>query len=99
MSGAEVGQNARKSEAEALELFSTLQARLRSASRERNYAVSILDAGPNQCRFILDDASVPALCCGAITPAASSWCEEHLRIVFTPDGLRSQRGRLRVRTN
>jgi hypothetical protein len=94
-----VGQSARKSETEALELFSTLQARLRSASRERHHAVSILDAGPNQCRFIVDDATVPALCCGGTTPAASSWCEEHLRLVFTPDGLRSERGRLRVRTN
>jgi hypothetical protein len=99
INGARVQRNARKSEAEALDHLSTLEGRLRSASAARVHAVSILEAGPHQCRFIVDDGIVPALCCGALTPAASSWCEEHLRVVFTPEGLRSQRGRLRVRTH
>jgi hypothetical protein len=87
-----------KSETEAKELFSVLEARLRSVSWERSYAVSLFDAGPHQCRFIVEDGIVPAICCGAPAPLGSSWCDEHLRIVFTSEGLRSQRERLRVRT-
>jgi hypothetical protein len=87
-----------KSETETQALFSVLEARLRAASWERSHAVSILDAGPHQCRFIVKDGIVPAICCGAPTPLASSWCDGHLRIVFTSERLRSQRG-LRVRTH
>jgi hypothetical protein len=88
-----------KTDAEVRLQFSTLQARLRSASTERSRAVSLLDVGPYQCRFIVDDGVVPALCCGGLTPANSSWCDEHLRIVYTPEGLQRISGRLRVRTN
>jgi hypothetical protein len=55
--------------------------------------------GVSQCRFIVDDGVVPALCCGRITPANSSWCDAHLRIVYTPEGLQRISGRLRVRAN
>jgi hypothetical protein len=88
-----------KSVTETQALFSSLNARLRAASWERSHAVSILDAGPHQCRFIVKDGIVPAICCGAPTPLASSWCNEHLRIVFTAEGHRLQRARLRVRTH
>ncbi len=88
-----------KSVAEAQALFSIVNARLRAASCVRSHAVSILAAGPHQCRFIVEDGVVPAICCGAPTPVASSWCNEHLRIVFTSEGLRFQRERLRVRTH
>ncbi len=87
-----------KSEAETKALFSVLQARLRSVSKERSHAVSILDAGLHQCRFIIDDGAMPALCCGAWSPTGSSWCDDHLRVVFTLEGIHSHRNRLRVRT-
>ena len=86
-----------KNDADVRQLFSTLQARLHSASSKRSHAASIIDVGPNQCRFIVDDGVMPALCCGGRTPLGSSWCADHLRIVFTPEGLRSHQGRVRVR--
>jgi hypothetical protein len=88
-----------KSEAEAIQLLSVLQARLRSASTERSHALSLLDVGPNQCRFIVDDSAVPALCCAAPTPTGSSWCDNHFQIVYTPEGRAHHRIRLRVRTH
>jgi hypothetical protein len=97
--GAEVARTDRKTEAEAIQLLTTLQARMRLAPAERSHPVSILDAGAHQCRFIIDDAAIPAICCGAPTPTGSSWCDDHLRIVFTQEGLSSHRHRLRVRTH
>jgi hypothetical protein len=80
-------------------LFATLQARLHTASSERSCAVSLLDVGTNQCRFIVDDGVVPALCCGGATPVNSSWCDSHLQIVYTPEGFQKMGGRLLARTN
>jgi hypothetical protein len=88
-----------KSAAETVELLSKLQARLRSASSERSHALSILDVGPNQCRFIVEDGTVPALCCGAPAPTGSSWCDSHFRIVYTPAGVSHFTVRARVRTH
>ncbi len=88
-----------KSAAEAVQLLSTLQARLRLASTERGHALSILDVGPNQCRFIIDDGTVPALCCAAPAPVGSSWCDTHFHIVYIPEGRAHREFRLRVRTH
>jgi hypothetical protein len=50
-------------------------------------SVPLTELGEAQCRFIVDDRTVPALCCGCPTPRGSSWCEHHKRIVYTPAGL------------
>jgi hypothetical protein len=57
--------------------------------------IPITTIAVDQCRYIIDDHVFPAVCCGARTPRASSWCDEHARIVFTPTGLTfmRQRGR------
>ena len=45
------------------------------------HAVQLIKAGFAQCRFIVSDASVPAVCCGAPTDGGS-WCAWHRQIVY-----------------
>lgn len=46
-----------------------------------NKYVPITAIGFGQCRFVVDDTKIPALCCGQ--PAGTgSWCAEHRRLVF-----------------
>ena len=44
--------------------------------------IPFLKAGPNQCRYIIEDR--PAIICGEPTKSVNcSWCEGHYGIVFT----------------
>jgi hypothetical protein len=54
-------------------LLGALHARVRAASNDRSYAVSILEVGSSQSRFIVDDGTLPALCCGAPVFPNTSW--------------------------
>jgi hypothetical protein len=45
------------------------------------HAVQLIKAGFAQCRFIVSDAAVPAICCGAPTDGGS-WCAWHRQIVY-----------------
>jgi hypothetical protein len=57
--------------------LATSLARLAEAGPERS--VPLTELGEAKCRFIIDDGTVPALCCGCPTPRGSSWCEHHKR--------------------
>ncbi len=37
----------------------------------------LLEAGYGQCRWIISKTYAPAICCGADTVGATSWCAEH----------------------
>jgi GcrA cell cycle regulator len=50
---------------------------------------SLVELTSQQCRYVVDDSRVPALCCGAPT-IGGSWCAFHTRIVFTPAALRQR---------
>ena len=54
-------------------------AQLRDPSRK--YAVSLIEAGFCQCRFIISEDAQGAICCGAPT-AGGSWCDWHRSIVY-----------------
>ncbi len=53
------------------------------------YQIRFVDACPQQCRFIVTDATDEAICCGAPTTETSSWCRWHEQVVFQPS--RSER--------
>ena len=49
--------------------------------------IPFLKAGPNQCRYIIEDR--PAIICGEPTKSVTcSWCEDHYAIVFTKSEIR-----------
>ena len=48
-----------------------------------HHTVELIKAGFAQCRYIVSDASEPALCCGAPTDGGS-WCDWHRHIVYEP---------------
>lgn len=48
--------------------------------------VPLLDAGPRQCRAVVDDAEV--LCCGAPVEGRGSWCAAHRAAFRAPGKLR-----------
>ena len=52
---------------------------LRAPSRK--HAVQLIKAGFAQCRFIVSETSMPAICCGAPTDGGS-WCAWHRHIVY-----------------
>lgn len=52
-------------------------------------SVPLLQARDGQCRFILRQN--PAICCGAPTSEASSWCDCHRAIVYQADAPRKIR--------
>jgi hypothetical protein len=56
--------------------------------------VPITEIGSSQCRFIVDDRAVPAICCG-MPAVGGSWCSQHLKIVYTPTALRTVHNRSR----
>ena len=47
----------------------------------RKYAVSLIEAGFCQCRFIISEEAQGAICCGAPT-TGGSWCDWHRSIVY-----------------
>lgn len=47
----------------------------------RKYAVSLIEAGFGQCRFIISESGAGAVCCGAPTNGGS-WCDWHRSIVY-----------------
>lgn len=54
-------------------------AHLRDPSRK--HAVSLIEAGFCQCRFIINEGMQGAICCGAPT-TGGSWCDWHRSIVY-----------------
>jgi hypothetical protein len=48
---------------------------------DRPHAISLMKAGPRQCRFILNDPPARPLCCGAPV-TDGSWCPSHRRLVY-----------------
>jgi hypothetical protein len=66
-------------------------------ANEHARCVPITEVGPRDCRYIVDDGIVPALCCGEFTRFGTSWCERHCEIVYTSAGLRVMRDRARPR--
>ncbi len=54
-----------------------------------HYQTRFVEARPQQCRFIVTDATDEAVCCGAPTSETSSWCQWHQQVVFQPS--RSER--------
>ena len=48
------------------------------------FRTPLLDVGSRQCRFIVSEGTRDAICCGAPTADASSWCPWHEQLVFTP---------------
>jgi hypothetical protein len=86
-----------KSRAEGARQLARSLDQMRSCSDPNAVGVPITEVGFAQCRFIINDAVFPALCCGAGTTRASSWCEYHARVVFTPTGLTYIRQRSRPR--
>lgn len=60
--------------------------------------IPFLKAGPNQCRYIIEDR--PAIICGEPTKSVNcSWCEGHYAIVFTKDSIVRQKSEDRRATN
>jgi hypothetical protein len=60
--------------------------------------IPFLKAGPNQCRYIIEDR--PAIICGEPTKSVNcSWCEGHYGIVFTKDSIVRQKSQDRRATN
>jgi hypothetical protein len=45
--------------------------------------VPLIEAEPDQCRWIISDGS-PWLVCGERCSPVTSWCETHKRIAFVP---------------
>src|SRR5688572_17670827 len=53
--------------------------------------VPLLEAGLNQCRFIVSEAHRPVLFCGRGTADGCSWCEHHRLIVYPPRAMQGGR--------
>ena len=68
-----------KTSAEGKEQLSSSLARMASAPGGRG--VPITEVGFGQCRFVIDDRSFPAVCCGEPT-LGGSWCAQHRALVF-----------------
>jgi hypothetical protein len=69
-----------KTIAEGKEQLSSSLARMASAP-VASKRVPITEIGFGQCRFIVEDRSFPALCCGEPT-LGGSWCPQHRALVF-----------------
>jgi hypothetical protein len=69
-----------KTSAEGQEQLSNSLARMASAPAASK-RVPITEIGFAQCRFVVDDRSFPALCCGEPT-LGGSWCAHHRALVF-----------------
>ena len=69
-----------KTSAEGQEQLSNSLARMASAP-VASRRVPITEVGFAQCRFVVDDRSFPALCCGEPT-LGGSWCAQHRALVF-----------------
>ena len=48
-----------------------------------NPLIRLLDAGINQCRWIVELSPTPTVC-GAQTIGHNSWCPSHLKLVYPP---------------
>ena len=53
--------------------------------------VPLLEAGLNQCRFIVSEAHRPVLFCGRRTSDGCSWCEQHRLVVYPPRAMQGGR--------
>lgn len=69
-----------KTSAEGQEQLSSSLARMALAP-VASKRVPITEIGFSQCRFIVDDRTFPALCCGEPT-LGGSWCAQHRALVF-----------------
>ncbi len=69
-----------KTSAEGKEQLSSSLARMASTSGAGR-GIPITEVGFGQCRFVIDDRSFPALCCGEPT-LGGSWCAQHRALVF-----------------
>ena len=69
-----------KTSAEGQEQLSNSLARMASTP-VASKRVPITEVGFAQCRFVVDDRSFPALCCGEPT-LGGSWCAHHRALVF-----------------
>jgi hypothetical protein len=69
-----------KTTAEGQEQLSHSLARM-AAAPIASKRVPITEVGFGQCRFVVDDGSFPALCCGEPT-LGGSWCAHHRALVF-----------------
>jgi hypothetical protein len=69
-----------KTSAEGQEQLSNSLARMASTP-VASKRVPITEVGFAQCRFVVDDRSFPALCCGEPT-LGGSWCAQHRALVF-----------------
>jgi len=69
-----------KTSAEGQEQLSHSLARM-AAAPIASKRVPITEIGFGQCRFIIDDRTFPALCCGELT-LGGSWCAHHRALVF-----------------
>lgn len=50
---------------------------------QSNYAKSLAEIGPDQCRYPLNDPGPGFLFCGAETDGDCSWCRRHKRVVYS----------------
>ena len=69
-----------KTSAEGKEQLSSSLARMASTAGGGR-GVPITEVGFGQCRFVIDDSSFPAVCCGEAT-LGGSWCAQHRALVF-----------------
>src|SRR5919112_2910189 len=69
-----------KTIAEGKEQLSSSLARMASAP-VAGKGIPITEVGFGQCRFVIDDRSFPAVCCGEPT-LGGSWCAQHRALVF-----------------
>src|SRR5687768_11329355 len=69
-----------KTSAEGKEQLSSSLARMASTSASGG-GIPITEVGFGQCRFVIDDSSFPAVCCGEAT-LGGSWCAQHRALVF-----------------
>ena len=42
----------------------------------------LTDLKRGECRYIVGDATFPALCCAAANRPGTSWCEDHCKVVY-----------------
>lgn len=69
-----------KTSAEGQEQLSSSLARMALAPGASK-GIPITEVGFGQCRFVVDDRTFPALCCGEAT-LGGSWCAQHRALVF-----------------
>src|SRR5829696_4664124 len=69
-----------KTIAEGKEQLSSSLARMASTSASGG-GIPITEVGFGQCRFVIDDRTFPAVCCGEPT-LGGSWCAQHRALVF-----------------